>query len=90
MTPEESHTQAAHMTECILHLMIFAGVMLLLAITAFFAGSWGWFLAALFGWGIVLLGQAAYVFVWEPRVQDPTENPDTMNQMQEESKKIAM
>jgi len=76
------------MTDFILHVFLFAGVMLVLGLIAMLAGSWGWFLAAFFGWGIVLFGQAAYVFVFKRATTGQAEEDRVIEEMAEDTAKV--
>lgn len=82
------HTRALHMTDFIYHVLIYLGVVAVLAVIAFLAGSWAWFIAAAAGWGIVVVGQAAYLFLWEAGGGDPLNDREAARTMVQEARKV--
>lgn len=81
-------TRAVHMTDFIYHALIYLGVVVVLAIIAFLAGSWAWFVAVAAGWGTVVVGQAAYLFLWEAGGGDPLKDREAARTMVQEARKV--
>jgi len=79
---------AGHTTDFIYHSLLFAAVMIVFVLVSLFAGSWAWMIPALLGWGMVILGQAAYVFLWEAGGADSTLDKRTIQTLVSESRKI--
>lgn len=79
---------AGDTADCIYHVLLFAAVMLVFAIIAFALSSWAWMVAAFLGWGMVILGQVFFVFLWEPRGEDSAEDDATVKRLAVESRKI--
>jgi hypothetical protein len=72
---------ASQMQQCILHVLIYVGVMCLLGAVAALAGSWGWFISAAAGWGIVLIAQTTYVFVFQRAVSGEKEEDKAIQEV---------
>lgn len=87
-SPVESfdpRSRGANVTDVVYHVIIYLAVMTVLAIIAFIAGSWSWFIAAASGWGIVVIGHGVYVFIWEAGGQDPLRGRDAIRRAAPES-----
>lgn len=86
---EKAQKRSAHMTDLIYNSLMYLVVVIILAVIAYFVSSWLWFIAAAAGWGIVLVGQAAYVFLWEAGGGDPMDDRETARKLSEESGKVS-
>lgn len=88
MTPSTS-TRGVHLADFIHHVLIYLGVLIVLALIAFFLENWAWFIAVAAGWGIVVLGQAAYLFLWEAGGGDPLADREEARMLSNEARSMA-